>query len=48
MMKENTLSQDDIISNINTLAQTYGLVEKGKSYTSKAQLAKELGRNYKP
>ena len=46
MMKRNSLNQDDIISNINTLAQTYGLVEKGKSYTSKKQLAKELGRNF--
>ena len=42
----NALSQDDIISNINTLAEVYGLTEKGKSYTSKAQLSKELGRNF--
>jgi len=42
----NALSQDDIIGNINTLAEVYGLTEKGKSYTSKAQLSKELGRNF--
>jgi hypothetical protein len=37
----NALSQDDIISNINTLAEVYGLDK-----TSKAQLSKELGRNF--
>jgi hypothetical protein len=37
----NALSQDDIISNINTLASVYGLDK-----TSKAQLSKELGRNF--
>ena len=37
----NALSQDDVISNINTLAEVYGLDK-----TSKAQLSKELGRNF--
>ncbi len=37
----NALSQDDIISNINTLAEIYGIDK-----TSKAQLSKELGRNF--
>ena len=39
--KGNALSQDDIISNINTLAEIYGLDK-----TSKQQLSKELGRNF--
>jgi hypothetical protein len=37
----NALSQEDIISNINTLAEIYGIDK-----TSKAQLSKELGRNF--
>ena len=37
----NALSQDDVISNINTLAEVYGLDK-----TSKSQLSKELGRNF--
>ena len=47
MIKEILLVKMISKSNRDTLAQKYGLVEKGKSYTDRFNIAKELGRNFK-